>query len=300
MSTHRHWVFTYNNPTAPIEWPAHVKYAVYQREVGESGTAHFQGYVEFTNPVRLSGVRKILPTAHWEERRGTREEARAYATKEATRVEGPFEHGKFLGGGRGTRNDLSALKTAICDGVPERDIFETYTLEYLKYQRAIEKARSLYSKQRTEPPEVWCLVGHTGVGKTRWVNEREPQLYYKQQSKWWCGYEGHAAIILDDFKGWIPFTELLRVLDRYPLMLETKGGQRPLLATRVYITSNFHPAYWYKNKPYLPALYRRITHLIWVDEDGEHTTVTPDELLQMDLPMADSGEPLDPPMSPLT
>jgi len=39
------------------EWPT--TYVVFQSEVGESGTPHIQGYVEFDRPQRLSSIRKM-------------------------------------------------------------------------------------------------------------------------------------------------------------------------------------------------------------------------------------------------
>lgn len=288
MSTGRCWIFTFNNPDKPIVWPSTVRYAIYQREIGENQTPHYQGYVEFSTSHRLSGVRKILPSAHWELRRGTRDQARAYASKEATRVEGPFEHGTFITGGRGTRNDIADLKESIRTGKTEIEIFEKHTLEYLKYNRSINAARALYAVPRSQPPVVTVIVGPTGAGKTKHVATVEPELYWKQQSKWWDGYDGQEAVIFDDFKGWIPFIEMLRVLDRYPLLIEIKGGQRHFTASRIYITSNYHPAKWWKSKPYLPALYRRITKLLWMDEDGELSTTDPDELFTLVAPLEES------------
>lgn len=77
------WVFTLNNPTEEetqflsslsddekrIEHG--IQYVIYGEEVGESGTRHYQGYIEFLKRIRLTGCRKIFPRAHWETRRGT-------------------------------------------------------------------------------------------------------------------------------------------------------------------------------------------------------------------------------------
>lgn len=77
------WVFTLNNPTEEEEAfirslddakerDEHaIQYIIYGEEIGESGTRHYQGYVEFSKRVRLSGCRKIFSRAHWERRRGT-------------------------------------------------------------------------------------------------------------------------------------------------------------------------------------------------------------------------------------
>lgn len=90
-----------------------VKYAIYSEEIGEEGTYHLQGYIELTKPVRFTQVKSICPIlegAHFERRRGTPEEARAYCMKidDPTFIAGPYEFGVFQG--QGTRIDLAALK----------------------------------------------------------------------------------------------------------------------------------------------------------------------------------------------
>lgn len=281
--THRAWVFTLNNPTSPLnidDWP--VNYVVYQQETGESGTPHYQGYAEFSRPIRLSGVRHLLASAHWEPRRGTRDQARAYSTKEATRTSGPWEFGDWNTGGQGRRTDVSELKTKIQNGSSLREIFESETLCFLKYSRSIQAARLLYSPKRDWITEVIVLVGPSGVGKSLYCKTTAPLAYWKQPSNWWDGYDGEADVVLDDFYGWLPFHELLRVLDRYEHQVQSKGGNTQLLAKRIFITSNRTPDKWYDPTKgfYLASLYRRLTKLIFVDEDGEHQSCeSVDELI---------------------
>lgn len=89
------WVFTLANPKRLLDesiFGVNLRYLAYSEELGEGGLHHFQGYVEFARSVRLPYVRKILPKAHWEPRRGTPEEARAYACKlDETHLSGPYE-----------------------------------------------------------------------------------------------------------------------------------------------------------------------------------------------------------------
>ena len=67
--------------------------------------------------------------------------------------------------------------------------------------------------------------------------------------KWWPAYDGQADVILDDFRGHhCSFTELLRILDRYPLQVPYKGGFTPFLARRIIITSAHHPRKVYRRK----------------------------------------------------
>lgn len=96
------WVFTLNNPEQDpgtlierLTDDPKVRYAIFQREQGENGTIHFQGYLELTRSQRMSYVKRLIPRAHWESRIGTRDQARDYARKEETRIEGPWECGTW-------------------------------------------------------------------------------------------------------------------------------------------------------------------------------------------------------------
>lgn len=67
--------------------------------------------------------------------------------------------------------------------------------------------------------------------------------------------------MVDEFYGWISLDLLLRILDRYPLTVETKGGHRTFRAKTVVITSNKPFEKWYPNvrdAGVLAALKRRM------------------------------------------
>ncbi len=74
------------------------RYMVYQRELSESGLHHLQGYMELkeSEPLRPLKRKLGLPTIHLEIVRDP-DAARAYCTKEATRLVGtePTEFGNY-------------------------------------------------------------------------------------------------------------------------------------------------------------------------------------------------------------
>lgn len=80
----------------------------------------------------------------------------------------------------------------------------------------------------------------------------------------WCGYKGQGNVVIDEFRGVIDISHILRWLDRYPVCVEVKGGSRPLRASQIWITSNLDPRLWYPDldAETLSALLRRlnITH----------------------------------------
>lgn len=91
-------MFTWNNPPNQIDisqLPDFVSYLVYQREKGESGTEHYQGYIELTSRQRFTTLQRKLGWVgvHWEAARGTPTQCRNYCMKEESRIADPVEYG---------------------------------------------------------------------------------------------------------------------------------------------------------------------------------------------------------------
>ncbi len=51
-------------------------------EIGESGTPHLQGYIEFKKQIYLTGLKKLNDHAHWEAARGDRQQNINYCSKD--------------------------------------------------------------------------------------------------------------------------------------------------------------------------------------------------------------------------
>lgn len=305
----KYWCVTENDPTGIVEmmswfetatWPEGVDYAVGQVESGTHGKTHMQGYIETTIRRRLAWLKKhVSSTAHWERRRGTAREAIAYCKKEETRINGPFEYGEPNGDHAGKRNDLLEAKKQLDTGMTvaalaKDDAFFASCARNYKFFDWYTKHAGLKNPPRTKENivEVLLLIGEAGTGKTRHAAEQYPDAYWKpSQSKWWDGYQGEKTVVFDDFNhGWFTWDTFMRIIDRYPLKVEYKGGHVDFCATTMVLTSNTHPRYWYKNMGNRwPALQRRITRILHFTIDEEPQEISLERLFHYGEPVENSA-----------
>lgn len=237
-----------------INWvpnPDNFKYIIYQKEKCTTGNEHFQGYFQLAKTCRIPAAKRLLneESAHIEPQKGTNSQARDYCRKEESRVDGPWEHGIFAEGA-GKRTDLDRIAE-----MPLEDIIENHPGTYVKYHKGLKALRQDAIPKRTWKTEVHVYWGEPGTGKSRTANELAPNAYWKMPgSKWWDGYNGEDDVIIDDFKPdeW-ERDALLRLMDRYPLRVEYKGGSCEFAAKRLIITTNFDPENWMT-----PAIMRRV------------------------------------------
>lgn len=295
MSRTRNWVFTINN-FSDVEQEACQKlecsYIVVGTEVGASGTPHLQGYVEFANAKTMTAVKKLLGgRAHLEPRKGTPLQASDYCKKD-----GMFtERGNLSQ--QGKRSDLHE----VADLVRERGIegvIDEVPHMFIKYAKGIERLNELYMKPRTEKPKVVWLWGQSGVGKTREAfNVPEDMTVYSwNQTKWWNGYAQQFRIVIDDFTfdgSDSSFRYLLKLLDRYHLKVETKGGMVEINSPEIYITSEFPPNNWFKEGNSLNQVLRRLDEVTEVikttDANYDDEVINDDSTNQKNASSASAG-----------
>jgi len=255
MPRYRCVVFTWNNPDGHLDFVEDkMEYLVYQEEVGDSGTYHFQGYCEFKYAMSLLPLKELLGglAVHIEARRGTQEQAIAYAKKEDTRVDGPFEFGTPRS--QGKRVDLEAFKDAVLSGKRKRDLVEDHYVILARYGKFYDTLTMMNRPRRSTDLVVTLLYGPTGTGKTRWVMDKfgQDDDFYRAPlnngTMWYDTYDGHAKVLLDDFAGkasYISLCSLLQLLDRYPILVPTKGSHTWWLPDEVFVTTNILPKNWY-------------------------------------------------------
>lgn len=252
---HRAYCFTINNPTeehteALEAVKLRAKYMVWQKEQGEAGTPHFQGYVSLKTQVSFNTMRTLLPGAHLSAARGSAAHNTTYCTKEEGRLEGPWTHGSIPSQGR--RNDLERLADTIRDEGLSTAQDKNPTM-VIRYHRGMQALASHYSTtQRVSEgfvkPKIIVYWGPTGSGKTRKAYKKDKLLYAcssHTDTLWFDGYVGQKTILFDDFKGGIKYRRLLQLTGGYPFSAPIKGGFVMLTHKTIIFTSNFHPDNWY-------------------------------------------------------
>jgi hypothetical protein len=237
--------------------------SVYQLEMApDTGKLHWQMFIRYSAVVRFHQVQNLLPGCH-QEGAVCPVRARAYCSKESSRILGPYSYGTLPKPGK--REDLDEIRTKIQNGVDSATLAEEHWSDWIRYNRSFELYRQLIAK----PPDrthihTLLFYGKSGSGKSHSAQQLYPQAYWKASGIWWDGYQGQDTIILDEFRGnFCPLQDLLRWLDPYPCRIQVKGGSMWANWHTVVITTNVLPSCWYDyNKPGLEygtdAIKRRI------------------------------------------
>lgn len=254
------WCFTWNNyPEDWFEYFRDIEYTfiVGGHEIGEQGTPHIQGYIEFMSNWKLNRLKCINKKIRWARRNGTAVQAAEYCIKE----DGSHVWiGDISNPVQGKRNDIVLTRERLRAGGNMRDVINEATSmqsirfaqEYLKY----------FESPRNWKTKIYWYYGRTGSGKTRMAYEKTKNRdvwIAGNTGKWWQGYDGQSDIIIDDLRSdFCTFDTMLRICDRYGFTTECKNGSRQLKAKRIYITSPYHPKDVWDNDEDIEQLLRRI------------------------------------------
>ncbi len=258
----RNACWTLNNPTAEETafWTSlvqlqlfrdehHVRYVIFQTEISDSGTRHFQGYLELNVPMRIGQLKTHFGSrVHFENRRGTQAQAIDYAKKEDTRVvdglAGQGGEPKKLG-----KDSIKTVTDAIKSGAPLKELCEDYPGVFINHGSRIREWALNRKPRRMSPPEVIIYYGKTGTGKSAQAAKNWPDAYWVPQPRkggwWWPNYCGQETVIIDEFANQFKYHTMLRLLDRYPFDIQEKGNNMQFISKRIVFTTNIHPNQWY-------------------------------------------------------
>jgi len=244
-------------------------YLVYQEEMcPDTGRIHIQGYAEFPSPIRRKKLQEYIANpCHVEKRMGTPQEAADYCKKEASRLAGtsPKEFG-IISRGQGARNDLNEVHAMLQAGATELAIADAHFTPWVKYHKGIRLYKELTLKPRTKATVSIIIWGEGGIGKSHLAFNTFPNSYRVTKGNcgiWYDRYNQEDAVIFDDFKNWISFTDWKGVIDGYKFTVDAKGGQREFTSKFAIFTSNFNPRTdWYDRVGQDDVPFERRLHII--------------------------------------
>lgn len=258
MSQGTRFVYTINNPEAPLDITEPIKYHVFGSEVAPTtDTPHLQGFIIFERKIRLTTLIRRYP-GHWEVARGSNRECSDYCKKDGDFVEeGIMPLPAHEAGGRAVAEKWTLAKEAAIDGrlddIPD-DLF-------IRYYGTFKRIRADYTtcSPANDTLQNFWIHGPSGVGKSRIVRQVFPHAYLKMINKWWDGYSTEETVLIDDVD---PDHKFLRGFlkiwsDHYPFRCESKGTTAVIRPRRIIVTSQYPIAGVFEDSETQSALNRR-------------------------------------------
>lgn len=253
-----------NCSTTPVRYrrlverlPDGIKWIRGQLERGEQdGYLHYQVCVAFDTKQSLAGVLGHFPGSHAELSKSSA--ANDYVWKDATCVAGT----KFEFGAKPILRSSKPDWESVWEAAKLDDLARIPAHIRVVNYRTVRAIAADFDSPRAIVRRCFVFHGPTGTGKShRAWSEGGLGAYSKDpKSKFWCGYRGEDHVVVDEFRGGIDISHLLRWLDRYPVRIHIKNSSRPLVASCFWITSNVDPNSWYPDADHLTvaALLRRL------------------------------------------
>jgi len=236
-TTFRGAVLTIFNVDSYDSLPQHLTYFAYGAETcPTTGRKHLQAFAYSIKAMRLTGWKKIFPSAHIERMHGTFSQNEIYCSKQSNLT--TFGVQPCL---NGKRRDLATVCERILAGDKLSDISEDYPTVYVQYHNGLRNLSQLHSKPyEHETVRGFWLWGVPGAGKTHYARSKFDDIYVKSQNKWFDGYNGEQSIILDDYDCGKHLGHYLKIwCDRWACSGEVKGGTIHLRHHHFIITSNY-------------------------------------------------------------
>lgn len=252
------WVFTVH---APYEKELKILHAmecnrkcVAKETVNKKGEEchHLQGIICFSKSYRFSGLRNILPRAHWEKCLSF-QHAWNYCLKE-----GNFytEDNRT----QGRRQAVYDYRDRIKAGATNRELADEFPCEFLRFSRT-DKMRNAYLEKRKFRTEGEWWYGPAGMGKSPMLLEKYPNAdWLEYDGKYFSSYTNADVVILDDqWIGHIKPTTVLKLIDCTPYKLRVMGAYQEFNSKKVVFCSNYHwTKFWNEQHPLHAALYKRL------------------------------------------
>lgn len=238
-----YWLLTIPQPDFVPYLPPGFVWIRGQLERGsETGYLHWQVLAAADSKRSLRLIKSTFgDTCHAELSRS--DAANVYVWKEDTRVEGT----QFELGQRPFKLNSKVDWDSVWKAAQQGDLMAIPAGVRCRNYSTLRKIRSDYAQPVGMERTCHVFVGPTGTGKSRRAWEEAGCTAYPKdpRTKFWDGYRGQEAVVIDEFRGDIDVSHLLRWLDRYPVNVEIKGSSLPLEAKTIYITTNLPVSMWY-------------------------------------------------------
>ena len=282
----RNWLFTINrieDNTVPqlraLGGRPGVKYMVWGSELAPTtGHAHLQGFIQFVNARKFTGVKKLFGfmSPRLDRGDGKSVEMMKYCKKDNCFEEiGTPPMTNEEAGATGARKREMNFKQAI--KLAEQGKFDKLRKKwpgmFIRYYRtwlAIHKDSGVRPPDLDQVTGIW-VYGPSGSGKSHYARERFPLYYDKACNKWFDNYQQEPAVLIDDFdkKHDVLAHHLKRWADRYSFSGEIKGGQINLRPEWIVVTSQYRISDIWSDTETVEALNRRFIKIkIHIDSQG--------------------------------
>ena len=263
----------------------HILYMIVSKEFHQDGAEHHHVYIHFDKPFHFKKSTMNLFDLKMDNR--SLEDMNNFYHPNIEYIKSPKDAIKYVkkdgnyitSGTCPFKDELTTKeKNELLQSKSLQELVEEGTIS-LKSVPAIKRALDIlrmekqYGKE-AEKPTVHYLYGKTGVGKTKTAWDEAREKYGDDiwcsltDDKWFDGYIGQQAVILDDIRPstW-RFDQMLKLLDRYRLVVPIKGGFTRWCPREIWITAPESPDRLYRNyqtdQPYdgIDQLERRIDDL---------------------------------------
>lgn len=232
-------------------------------EASPEGYLHWQIYIENDECIRFSTLKNKFPKGHFEVRKGTKQQAFDYVSKSDSAQGVVIYNGQMNleESNPGRRSDLERFADLVKDGVRVIDLVRSDS-RAVRYVRMLEDLQQKEDAVRNaelgwRPVKVTYLSGPTRVGKSSGVigsYERGSVFRVTDYAHPFDGYSGQKVLILDEFSGQIPFSQMLNVLDGLVTELSARYNNKWAAYDTVWVISNQRLQHQYREVRSDPTL----------------------------------------------
>lgn len=236
------------------------QYLIIGKEVApETGTEHLQAFIYFKNAKSFSAAKAVLGhRAHLEIAKGTIDQNYRYCSKGGNFATWGTRPMSQVEKGEANKQRYEAAWALAKSGDFEKIDGDIRVNSY----RTLKEIHKDYMPRVDDASDVtgYWIFGEAGVGKSRTARDRFPVFYPKLANKWWDGYQGEEAVILDDLdpdNAKYIAGHLKLWSDRYSFLAETKGGAKRIRPKYFCVTSQYSIAECFSDEKVVAALSRR-------------------------------------------